>query len=139
MDDPLELALRSFSARIERLSRADEKAWVAAWTGIYCQPALRRVGRIPASRWVAFLSGTRSIEGIHAVEAYRNKVPDELVVLRTSERGGAFLIDAPTIFQPPGGMDVLILPGSMEWTMAFTHEALYGPYYAEASWCVDPM
>lgn len=138
MDDPLESALRSFSARVERLSHADEKAWVAAWTEIYCQPALRRFGRIPGSRWEAFLWGTRSVEGLHAAEAYRKRLPDELVVLRTSERGGAFLLEAPTIFQPPEGMDVLVFPVSLEWTMAFTHEPLHGPYYSEASWCVDP-
>lgn len=139
MADSLEEALRSSTVTSVRLSRANEKTWIAKWTEIYCEPVFRKIGRTPSSRWEAFLLGSPSIEGMHAIEAYRDKVPAELVVLRTSERGGAFLLEAATTFQPPAAMDVLVFPVSLEWTMAFTHEPLYGPYYSEASLCIDPI
>jgi hypothetical protein len=139
MDDALESALRSFTASVVRLSRGDERTWLAAWTEIYCQPVFRRTGRNRSFRWETFLHGARSIEGVHAIEAYLEKLPDELVVLRTSERGGAFRLEASTLFRPPTLMDVLIFSTSLEWTMAFTHEELYGPYYSEARWCVDSI
>jgi hypothetical protein len=139
MNAELLAALQAASSDVVALPRSEEKDWFERWTQLYCQPLLRKYGRLDALgalRWHTFCHGTKCLEGAAALQKYTEIEPETLIVLVQTRAGGAFQLAKPRPIEPPGNLDFLLFPPSLEWTVAFTHEDL-GPFYSEAEWCVD--
>jgi hypothetical protein len=139
MDADLLAALQAASSDVIALPRSQEKDWFERWTQLYCQPVLRKYGRLDALgalRWHVFLSEAKCIAGAAALGKYAELTPETLIVLVQTRAGGAFQLGNPRPIEPPGNLDLLVFPPSLEWTLAFDHEDM-GPFYSEAEWCID--
>ena len=74
--------------------------------------------------------------GSQALLSYEAEAPGPLIVIPESWR------EAPALRvsgKPPDltaiGFDLYVFPESLVWSIAFTHEPGYGPYFSRAEWC----
>lgn len=134
--ESLRETLERGSLLVEGLSRNEAAEWLDAWTEIYGQRG------VYDHRWLVFERACPALRRDKALRAYHALVPETAIVLnhRANNRKVSvegFRVEAPRPFDA-SGWDLLVFPPSLEWTVAFTHEQGFGPYYSEACWFEDP-
>lgn len=113
------------------------RAWrlLQSWREIYCEPVRRATGKwvpLGSCAWHTFSHGFYPyLRGRRALIEYRKQIPTNLLALAESDAYSAisFSHTSPIDFSPLG-IDVYIGPIGFEWTIVFTHERGYGPYFA---------
>jgi hypothetical protein len=85
--------------------------------------------------WHVFSFGHhKSLAGDAAWAEYRRLAPCNFLVLSAEDRWTfGFICNGKPPDRLKAGIDVLVTPSSLEWTMAFTHEEpMHSPYFASA-------
>jgi hypothetical protein len=118
------------------LSAKEVWDWQRRWRGVFAKELHAATGKWVFNDfdWHVFSFGHHKAKAGDAAWAeYRGLASCNFVVLSGESRA---TFGFTCIGKPPDrlklGIDVLVAPSSLEWTMAFTHEEpLCGPYFAE--------
>lgn len=109
--------------------------WQQHWREIYARGLKDATGKwVPDGLdWHSFAGDyTESRSGFAAEREYMSVEPTDFIVVSGWSRK-QFGFEATG--QPPDlnlGVDVLVFPCTLEWTMAYTHEDDHGPFFARS-------
>lgn len=113
------------------------------WCRTFCESVKASEGRYTRRglHWHAFADGlVQSISGHAARRQYLQLAPETFFVMPEDwsfgfgvRAAGAALPDLTVLTS-----DLYVFPESLEWTMVFTHEDGYGPYFTRREWCSVP-
>lgn len=136
--EPLELAKRATTS-ITEIGRAEAARLRRVWDETFGCQVLEHTGKhiYAGYRWHAFSwEFVRAENGERAIELYAAERSAELFVLPEDDGGPAFELGgcAPIDFGLCG-RDLYVVPATLDWTMAFTHEQPeIGPFFCRRSW-----
>ena len=116
-----------------RLSNEEVWQWQQRWREVYAKELHAETGTWVHNEfdWHVFSFGKhRAKSGDAAWAEYRRLGACSFLVLSASTRDTfGFSCNGKPPERLKAGIDVLVAPPSMEWTMSFNHED-YGPYFA---------
>lgn len=129
-------------ASATEIPRKEGWALLQAWREVYCAPHHEATGQ-----WVIGGAGGYSwhtfsyehfpcLEGRRALDAYAAQATSELLVLpeRSNSTEALRYVSTSPIDFSGLLLDVFVAPANFEWTMVFTHEEEFGPYFSRAEW-----
>lgn len=108
--------------------------WQQQWREVFARELHAATGKwvLRQYDWHVFSFGHhRHVAGNRARDTYRAIAPCSFLVLGADGRYTfGFRCDGKPPEWSVSGIDIVVAPPSMEWTMAFTHEGQCGPYFA---------
>ncbi|MBL8722961.1 MAG: DUF4275 family protein [Planctomycetes bacterium] len=128
---------------VEALERPEAMRRWSDWCRSFCEIVKASEGRYTRRglHWHAFAEGlVPSISGHAARRQYLQIEPETFFVVPENWSTG-FGVRAAGAAMPDLTFltnDLYVFPESLEWTMVFTHEAGYGPYFTRREWCSVP-
>ena len=135
--------LRDLGLRVEELDRPEATRRWLDWCQSFCENVKASEGRYTRRglHWHAFLDGlVHSISGHAARRQYLQLGPETFFVM-PEEWSFGFGVRAAGAPMPDLTFltnDLYVFPESLDWTMVFTHEHGYGPYFTRREWCSVP-
>jgi hypothetical protein len=135
--------LRDMGFSVEALDRHEAmRRWIR-WCESFCAIVKAREGRYTRRglHWHAFAEGlVKSISG-HAARRQYLQLESEAFFVMPEDWSMGFGVRASGASLPDLTFltnDFYVFPESLEWTMVFTHEDGYGPYFTRREWCSVP-
>ncbi len=133
IESRVEAALAAAASVFEPLPSKQVWAWQTAWRQKFCRGLFEQTGHWTRGpfEWHVFSFGHHPCRsGAAALRAYRGLPPCEYLLLSAwSRRSFGYLCQGPL----PAldlQLDLIVAPLTTAWTMAFTHEAAHGPFFA---------
>lgn len=135
---PLDLARRAATS-VTEIAKTDAARLRRAWDQAFGGAVLQRTGKpvFAGHRWHAFSwKFTRAETSACATALYAAELAGKLLVFLDDDDREAFEFGgcAPIDFGPCG-VDLYVVPSTLEWTMVFTHEQpQIGPFFCRRTW-----
>jgi hypothetical protein len=113
----------------------DVWSWQHRWRSVFAKELHAATGKwvLHDFDWHVFsYEHHTSKTGDAAWNDYRRLAPGSFVVISSeSRRTFGFSCDGKPSDQLEAGVDIIVAPQSLDWTMVFTHEKpVFGPYFA---------
>lgn len=109
-------------------------SWQKRWREAFARGMYAAIGKwvFHDFYWHVFSFGHHPcLSGSRAWDAYQAIEPCSFIVISAyGHRTFGFECEGKPPEQLRRGIDILVAPTTLEWTMAFTHEAHCGPYFA---------
>jgi hypothetical protein len=136
--EPVHEQLRAAGASGELLTGEEVDALRARWRELYGPASRRRDFAWRRYDWNVFASGKRpALTGEAALERFRRqRAPGGWLLFSAFEEDPIGLRVAGPLVAVASSLDWTVAPLDLAWSMTWTHEAGYGPYFAEAT---DPQ
>ncbi|MBL8918053.1 MAG: hypothetical protein JNJ54_04260 [Myxococcaceae bacterium] len=136
VDERVERVLVAAGCRPHRMER--RQLWSAQmdWRRVYAQHLHAATGRWTEEKydWHVFCRGHYpSASGVEAEQRLLELEPSErfFVVSGWIEKDLGFACSGKAPMELKMRVDLLVFGGDLSWTMAFTHDDVHGPYFAE--------
>jgi hypothetical protein len=135
---PLDLAQAS-GARVSILDLQERRDLMRSWRETFARSVKSQTGKWVhlGFEWHAFsYEFAQCKRGHRALALYLAETAPEAYVVPENERNHAFRCRASTLLDfSTCQVDLLVFPSDLKWTVAFTHEPDFGPYFSRAEWC----